>query len=256
MTSSTNIPDEPLIPPISQYYPNLELINLESMSFRINHHVSNIIYSHEYAEILPCRYHMLDVYYSSLIPCPDEPCLFPPERSDYVKSIELKHARSQSYTAWKLLEAAIKHSFDMSMQELSPHKLTSGKWVSSSLFFSISHTKTSAAVAVSDSDVGIDIEDMDFFASKHSSVPQNLIDRILSPNDEPVGHCNHIGFLQLWTAKESIFKLLGREQFIPSEIDAASFPTASVTAALEHRNVISVACTEPTPIRVFKVDFE
>lgn len=142
------------------------------------------------------------------------------------------------------------------MQELSPHKLASGKWVSSSLFFSISHTKTSAAVAVSDSDVGIDIEDADAFALKHNSIPKRFMSRILSPNDEPVICCDHVGFLKLWTAKESIYKLNNREQFIPSEIDTSSFPTASILIELDHRNVISVAYNEPTPIRIFRIDFE
>ena len=142
------------------------------------------------------------------------------------------------------------------MQELSPHKLASGKWVSSSLLFSISHTKTSAAVAVSDSDVGIDIEDADAFAFKNNSIPKRLMRRILSPNDEPVICGDHVGFLKLWTAKESIYKLNNREQFIPSEIGASSFPTASILIELDHRNVISVAYNEPTPIRIFRIDFE
>ena len=231
---------------------------MEIESFRINktNCIGNIVYSHDHAGISPGSDHILDVYYSSLVPCPDDPGLLPPERNDYLKSTKLDHARSQSYTAWKLLEIAIKHSFDISMQELSPHKLASGKWVSSSLFFSISHTKTSAAVAVSDSDVGIDIEDADAFAFKNNSIPKRLMRRILSPNDEPVICCDHVGFLKLWTAKESIYKLNNREQFIPSEIDASSFPTASILIELDHRNVISVASNEPTPIRVVRIDLE
>ena len=231
---------------------------METKSFRINRTkcIGNIVYSHYHAGVSPGSDHILDVYYSSLVPCPDDPGLLPPERNDYLKSIKIDHARSQSFTAWKLLEIAIKRSFDMSMQELSPHKLASGKWVSSSLFFSISHTKTSAAVAVSDSDVGIDIEDADAFAFKNNSIPKRLMRRILSPNDEPVICCDHVGFLKLWTAKESIYKLYNREQFIPSEIDASSFPTASILIELDHRNVISVAYNEPTPIRVFRIDFE
>ena len=231
---------------------------METKSFRINRTkcIGNIVYSHDHAGVSPGSDHILDVYYSSLVPCPDDPGLLPPERNDYLKSIKIDHARSQSFTAWKLLEIAIKHSFDISMQELSPHKLASGKWVSSSLFFSISHTKTSAAVAVSDSDVGIDIEDADAFAFKNNSIPKRLMRRILSPNDEPVICCDHVGFLKLWTAKESIYKLYNREQFIPSEIDASSFPTASILIELDHRNVISVAYNEPTPIRVFRIDFE
>lgn len=231
---------------------------METKSFRINRTkcIGNIVYSHDHAGVSPGSDHILDVYYSSLVPCPDDPGLLPPERNDYLKSIKIDHARSQSFTAWKLLEIAIKHSFDISMQELSPHKLASGKWVSSSLFFSISHTKTSAAVAVSDSDVGIDIEDADAFAFKNNSIPKRLMRRILSPNDEPVICCDHVGFLKLWTAKESIYKLNNREQFIPSEIDASSFPTASILIELDHRNVISVAYNEPTPIRIFRIDFE
>ena len=231
---------------------------METKRFRINRTkcIGNIVYSHDHAGVSPGSDHILDVYYSSLVPCPDDPGLFPPERNDYLKSIKIDHARSQSFTAWKLLEIAIKRSLDMSMQELSPHKLASGKWVSSSLFFSISHTKTSAAVAVSDSDVGIDIEDADAFAFKNNSIPKRLMRRILSPNDEPVICCDHVGFLKLWTAKESIYKLNNREQFIPSEIDASSFPTASILIELDHRNVISVAYNEPTPIRVFRIDFE
>jgi len=65
------------------------------------------------------------------------------------------------------------------------------------LFFSISHTKTHVLVALSDHDVGADIE-------THRDVPPRLRDRLFTPEQ-----LQSFDFFEAWTLREAVFKLTG-----------------------------------------------
>lgn len=72
------------------------------------------------------------------------------------------------------------------------------------IFFNISHCRKGIAVAVSDSPVGIDIEEIQF--------DQDLAAAVLSPDEFAAVISSEdpaIGFTEIWTRKESFLKLTG-----------------------------------------------
>jgi len=70
-------------------------------------------------------------------------------------------------------------------------------------FISISHSDTFVGIAISDKPVGIDIE-------KTSDKLTRIISKFLHKNEKKLpNQTNLMQLLQIWTAKESIYKLIG-----------------------------------------------
>ena len=74
------------------------------------------------------------------------------------------------------------------------------------LFFSISHCKSAVAVAIDDKEVGVDIEETSRYRESLESYVLNEeeIPRC-TRNDKSRAEC----FIEIWTQKEAVFKLLG-----------------------------------------------
>jgi len=73
------------------------------------------------------------------------------------------------------------------------------------LFFSISHCKTAVAVALSDSPLGIDIEDVTRYKENLAAYVSNDLElKIINGNEHP-----EEPFIRLWTQKEAVFKYDG-----------------------------------------------
>lgn len=72
------------------------------------------------------------------------------------------------------------------------------------LFFSISHCKGAVAVAIDDEEVGIDIEEI-------SRYKESLEKLVLNEEESPRCARNDRAeaFIEIWTQKEAVFKLLG-----------------------------------------------
>ena len=198
---------------------------------------------------------ILDVYISSIVTCPDKPELYPPERSAEIATVTNSRLRSQMYTAWKLLELAFSHSFHKPITELAFQKTESGKWLCDAYWFSVSHTDTAAAVCVSNSEVGIDVEDVDAFRRKHTEVPESLKNRVLTEEERAVYPDPDIdSFAKLWTKKESIFKRCGNGVFVPSKIDTTKDTAASFLLRQEHGLIFSVSGANISSMRCFRAD--
>ena len=74
------------------------------------------------------------------------------------------------------------------------------------LFFSISHCKGAVAVAIDDKEVGVDIEEISRYKESLESYVLNE-DEVprCARNDKSRAEC----FIEIWTQKEAVFKLLG-----------------------------------------------
>jgi phosphopantetheinyl transferase len=77
------------------------------------------------------------------------------ERVKYVNSINDDKRKIQSYYAWKLLEYVVSD-----YQGLQFKLNADGKWIeiTNLIKFSISHSENVVAVAISDEDIGVDVE--------------------------------------------------------------------------------------------------
>ena len=74
------------------------------------------------------------------------------------------------------------------------------------LFFSISHCKSAVAVAIDDKEIGVDIEEISRYKESLESYVLNEeeVPRC-ARNDKSRAEC----FIEIWTQKEAVFKLLG-----------------------------------------------
>lgn len=78
------------------------------------------------------------------------------------------------------------------------------------LFFSISHCKSAAAVVIDDEEVGIDIEEISRYKESLLEYVTNETEIMKLEDESAVNkECKAEKFIELWTKKEAVFKLLG-----------------------------------------------
>lgn len=142
--------------------------------------------------------------------------LIPRSRQKEIESVANFDKKREKYFVWKLLEYALKKSFSKEISKVKLKKNSSGKWVCSDCFFSLTHSERAVCVAVSNSSVGVDVE----------KIQKQIVDiskEILSEEEYEeyfaVADLDKPAFLaDAWTKKESLFKLkdvkcVTREEF-------------------------------------------
>lgn len=172
-------------------------------------------------------------------------------RQNEIRSVSNERIRREKYFVWKLLLYALERSFGMRARKLELVKESYGGWSAGDTFVSLSHSGGALAVAVSRAPVGIDIERV------HMPRSQSIAERIM--NAEELALYESIPpeereerLIEIWTAKEAIFKSKRLDSFIPNRQDtlSESFKTESVTVEGE-KYVWSVATSTPEKVRVF-----
>jgi len=143
----------------------------------------------------------------------------PENRAFQIKNTKIAEHKEQKYFAWKLLEKAVCENFSESFDSFSFSRSENGKWNCPDFFFSLSHTKKFVAVIVSDIPCGIDIEAYD---PKRFS--EKLAKKIMNCREYKIyGELQEdkraVFTLEMWTKKESIFKMLSEKTFIPKNTD-------------------------------------
>lgn len=170
--------------------------------------------------------------------------VYPPERMAEILRAE-GELRLLRGAAWSALEKGMLHTFDRALETLKFHKSENGKWGCDGYFFSLSHTKDAVAVAVSNSPVGVDIEDADAFGEKYAEVSERFCEKALTKKELSQGTVNDgEAFLRLWTRKESIFKRRGNGAFLPNEIEGDASEAMTVCFALDGRRYVLSVCAE------------
>lgn len=174
------------------------------------------------------------------------------ERERELARVSDEKTRLEKYYVWRLLEYALAHSFGLHAPSLSFVKTDTGKWIVADCAFSLSHCDGAVAVAVSRTAVGVDIEDA---ARPLSSA--RLADKIC--NEREAAHLEQTSpeardglLLEMWTAKESLFKKTGKAAFVPHDYDtlAGGLRTQRVTLG-ERTYVLSVATDTPEAVRIY-----
>lgn len=69
-------------------------------------------------------------------------------------------------------------------------------------FFSVSHSRRYSVLAVSENEIGIDIE-------MHECPSEKLINRCFTEEEQSFAKMSTENFLRIWTAKEAVLKFLG-----------------------------------------------
>lgn len=105
--------------------------------------------------------------------------------------------------------------------------------------FSISHTKTALVIAISDNEIGIDIQEI-------SNVSERLIQKVLNESEmQQVQNsiCPSEEFTKLWTKKESYVKYYGTSIFYKTR-DILNFASDVTFHTIKKNNQIITTCTK------------
>lgn len=160
---------------------------------------------------------MCDVYLASVPKARTYTELYPKERNDELEAVTNEAVKAEKYFVWRLLEFALRNSIGKRIEDISFTKLECGKWVCNDIFFSLSHSRSVLAIAISDTEVGIDIQSM------NAPIASGLAERILTEDEIseytslPQNDKNPY-LMKAWSIKESIFKAYGKASFYPSKI--------------------------------------
>lgn len=147
----------------------------------------------------------------------------PALRNEAIQRCKDKLTRQQRYCVWRLLDYALKRQFGKGVEDFNFTVEDNGKWrCDSDVYFSLSHCDNVVAVAVSRKEIGVDIEAVESFT--HHATDCKFIERVLT--DDEMGSFESISpeqqpqaLAEMWTQKESLFKLAGGMVFVPKTID-------------------------------------
>ena len=150
--------------------------------------------------------------------------VFPKRREDEIKSCENEQKRKEKYYVWKLLEYAIKKTFNKDIKDVKFNKSTRGKWISDEFEFSLSHSNEVVAVAISNGAVGIDVE-------MERKIRKDVAQKILSSQetielDGLEEQEKNEFLLKKWTQKESAFKIC--QEYNLKKVDVKNTKTYTI----------------------------
>jgi phosphopantetheinyl transferase (holo-ACP synthase) len=169
--------------------------------------------------------------------------IYPNNRLLETENCTNKKVKGQKYYAWKLLEKAMSEVYAFDIHNVDIRK-NNDKWESSKCHFSISHSGSVVAVALSKSPVGIDIEE------NNEERFERIKERFLCKNELSID----IPLSIMWTKKEAIFKRNGRGRFNPIKIDSCTKNVDSRLVELGGvQYALSVATKKTCPVE-YRID--
>ena len=162
--------------------------------------------------MLKIRYIRLDGIEYTWVSCYE--ALLPPERRQKISRLRFDSDKLLSLTAGLLIRAEV-GDLPLSVSEHGkPYAVGSDK------YFSVSHSKETAVIAVDDAEIGADVEQL------HDKDYLRLAERFYHPNElEAVRNAEDQirAFTRIWTRKEAYLKQLG----IGIATDLRAFDTTS-----------------------------
>ena len=154
---------------------------------------------------------------------------------------DLKHIKSpkiinQKKASYGLLKKAVQETLGIDDDFLTIKREPSGKPVCEKYHFSISHCQSLVAVAISNTNVGIDVETV--------KERENIKKIVMCENENNLDVKDVSALMCLWTKKEAKFKFDGGHLFIPKNIDTTSFACFSTSFEYaKHKYWVSVVNT-------------
>ena len=157
--------------------------------------------------------------------------IFSENIANHIKKYKTKESFSQSYQAWRLLDEVTKKAFNIPLKNLDISYSMRGKPVCKQYHISLSHIKGYVAVAVSEQECGIDIEQI---------IERQNIQKIA--NMIWGGECKNLDeFYKLWTHSEAAAKILD----IPISQVKEEKIVLKAKYAVKDENMICVVCKNP-----------
>ncbi|MBQ8163353.1 MAG: lecithin retinol acyltransferase family protein [Clostridia bacterium] len=202
-----------------------------------------------FRENLSKNFPMVDVYVASVERFKNNKCL-PKYAKTELKNVRNEAVADQKRAAYGLLEYAIKSSFGKALNLKSMSKDERGKPYMQDYCFSMSHTNELVCVAVSKSNIGVDLEKI-----KECSQPSRFQAHILAQNEQDKVYTNE-ELLSLWTKKESIYKFDDSiKSYIPKDIDTNLYQTKTVKISFkESEYYLSVTAVSVMNTNILPLD--
>jgi phosphopantetheinyl transferase len=173
------------------------------------------------------------------------------ERRAEIEAVSNENVRREKYFVWQLLCYALERSFGPRVRKMKFAKQKWGGWSVGDLSLSLSHGEGALAVAVSRAPVGMDIQ------GANSLRDEKIASRILtaaelSEYEKTPPERKKERLIQIWTAKEAIFKSKGLEAFIPNQTDTLTNTVRTDSVIINGEKYYwSVATATPEIVRVF-----
>ena len=147
--------------------------------------------------------------------------VYPKERDDEIARCKNSRVRCEKYFVWEILRRAAEQYTGIPFEALNITKNQNGKWVSDKMCFSLSHSSSLVAVAVANTSVGVDVEEI----RKHiDGIERNIMtESELSYIYGLTAADAEQEIIKIWTAKESIFKSLDKPRFNPRGISVDEY---------------------------------
>lgn len=158
-----------------------------------------------------------------------------------IEKIKNTDVKKEKTYAWLLLLYAIKQVYGYEHYEVDFEKLESGKWICDKCHFSISHRRDYVAIVVSSNNVGVDIE-------KNKIPIKNFLSKIA--NDNEVKLYDNSKAIELWTKKESLFKLVGEKLFSLKKLNTEEYCFETIYV---DDYIISIATDDKVDVKVHEV---
>ena len=173
--------------------------------------------------------------------------VYPSERQKEIEACANERVRLEKYYAWSILLSGLSDFLGDDAANVAFYKNENGKWHCNSCSFSLSHSDGVVAVAISQQNVGVDIENV----KRH----RNGIERVIFSESEQnalftVDESLRESFIiKKWTQKESVFKTLDKNRFVPSLIDPTEYTVWTEKIDLcDKRFFVSVCADDVTMV--------
>ena len=192
-----------------------------------------------------------DVYLAAIPEQADPAAIASDARRREIEETKASALRLARTADWLLLELALRRSLGLDPAKLAFFRSAEGRWSAEGVSFSLSHTESFAAVAVSREPVGIDAENIARFAvrcARDAALTEHMLRRICAESENP--ERDSASLLRLWTAKESLFKFIGSGSFRPSRLRPGE-ETRQFVLLLDEPLFLSVSADHPENIRFF-----
>lgn len=157
------------------------------------------------------------------------------ERNEEIQNVSNEEVKKQKYWVWKVLELAVLRDLKLNPNDVKFIVDKNGKWSCDNFNFSLSHTSDIVAVAISNEEVGVDIENI----GRLNDADMKLKNKILHKKENAADN-NEL--LNLWTRKEAIFKYIGKSSFVPNKILVKDYPVSSFN--IDDKYILSVCGKE------------
>ncbi len=174
---------------------------------------------------------MLHVYIDKISNYKFSSDVYPESRLSEILSCGSDKIKLQKYASWKLLETALKTSLKLNIKNLQFTKSIVGKWSIENANFSISHSNGIVVVAVSDTQVGVDIEKVKMLQPKIEEKILTCNELEVFKNLDDVEKNKYL--LTAFTGKESIYKTFENLSFAPRTIELNNYSLKTYEFSLD-----------------------